>query len=242
MDEGEGFEPVWSSEDQESFQKLNTVPIAIIPLVMGISLEITGIVLALCMEEQSKCDTYFILLYLHCVYWLVVMLADHALKSKHNTLRMAGYLDFYQSTYRHIRIPFFIVSLWNTTYLLLAAIFHHTHKTDYDMYCRSSKWITPVNYVLVFTSLELITIIVPVYIYYIKRVVRFNRMRLPPDVMCEEWLTSCTQDSYTGSGEVGYRPRGSNVNELLEKQADLIRYLKGHNDVLSAQMMLLSRE
>lgn len=66
---------------------------------------------------------------------------------------------------------------------------------------------------------------------------RFNRICPPPDVTREEWLSSFTQDSY--AGEIGYRQRGSNLEELLEKQADLIRYLRDHNINLSHRIMVL---
>lgn len=242
MDDEEYLQPVLTAQEQDNFYKLDTVPIAAVPLVLGVALEISGIIfVSLWPEAQSKCDTYFIFLYLHCVYWLVIMLADYVLKSKHYNLRISGYLDFYQSTYQHIRTPLFIASLWNTAYLLLAVILHHTHKLDYEKYCKSSEWLTPINYILLLTTLEL-TIIVPVYVNYIKRVLRFNRLRPPPDVTREEWLTSFTQDSYSGHGEVGYHQRGSNLTELLEKQADLIRYLRDHNVKLSHRMMLLASQ
>ncbi|XP_043272540.1 transmembrane protein 192 isoform X2 [Venturia canescens] len=240
MDDEEYLQPVLSSQEVDNFQSLDTVKIAAIPLVTGVCLEIAGIVfVSLWPQEKDKCDTYFIFLYLHCAYWLITMVADHIIKMKHHNLRICGYLDFYQSTYQHIRTPLFIASLWNTAYLLLAVILHHTHKYNYEEYCRSSEWLTPVNYILLLTTLEL-TIIVPVYINYIKRVRRFNRAQPPPDVTREEWLSSFTQDSFAVSTEIGYTQRGSNLAELLEKQADLIRYLRDHNVKLSHRMMLLA--
>ncbi|XP_066596438.1 transmembrane protein 192 [Prorops nasuta] len=242
MDEEETLQPVLTSQEPDNFQKLNTVPIVALPMILGIALEVIGIIfISIWHEEESKCNTYFIYLYLHCAYWLVVMGIDHIIKSKHHDLRICGYLDFYQSTYQHIRAPLFIASLWNTTYLLLAVILHHTHKQDYEQYCRSSEWFTPLNYIYFLTTLELI-IIVPVYINYIKRVIKFNRLRSPPDVTREEWLTSFTQDSYAGTGEIGFQSRGSNLKELLEKQADLIRYLRDHNVKLSHRMMVLATQ
>ncbi|XP_048507979.1 transmembrane protein 192 isoform X2 [Athalia rosae] len=206
------------------------------------TLEITGITfVCLWPQEQNKCDTYFILLYLHCAYWLVIMLVDQLLKLKHHHLRISGYLDFYQSTYQHIRAPFFVASLWNTAYLMLAVILHQTHQTDYEKYCRASEWITPVNYILLLTTLEL-AVIVPTYVNYIRRVVKFNRLRPLPDVTREEWLSSFTQDSYAGGGEVGCQQKGSKLVELLEKQADLIRYLRDHNVKLSHRMMMLAAQ
>lgn len=134
-----------------------------------VALEIAGIIfVSMWPQEENKCDAYFILIYLHCAYWLLIMLVDHILKVKHHHLRISGYLDFYQSTYQHIRAPFFVASLWTTAYLLLAAVLHHTHKMDYEKYCRASEWFTPINYILFLTTLEL-SIIVPIYVNYISK-------------------------------------------------------------------------
>lgn len=71
---------------------------------------------------------------------------------------------------------------------------------------------------------------------------KFNRLRLPADVTREEWLSSFTQGSYGGSDEIGCHQRGGNLQELLEKQADFIRYLKDHNVKLSHKIMLLASQ
>ncbi|XP_058801909.1 transmembrane protein 192 isoform X2 [Phymastichus coffea] len=240
MDDEEYLQPVLVSQEQESFKKLDTIPMVSVPLFCGVALEITGIIfVSIWPEETKKCETYFILLYLHCAYWLIIMIVDHLVKSRHHNLRICGYLDFYQSTNQHIRTPLFISSLWNTFYLLLSVILHQSHQSNYEDYCKLSQWFTPLNYIVLLTTFELI-IIVPVYINYIKRVRRFNRSKPPPDVTREEWLMSFTQNSYTG--EVGYHQRGLNLAELLEKQADLIRYLRDHNVKLSHRMMLLASQ
>lgn len=119
-------------------------------------------------EQHDKCDTYFIYLYLHCAYWLIVMVTDHIVKARHHKLRIEGYLDFYQMTYRLLRTPLFITSLWNVCYLLLAVILHHTHKVDYEQYCKASEWSTPLNYIFLLTNVELV-IILPAYINYISK-------------------------------------------------------------------------
>jgi len=130
-------------------------------------LEIVGIIfVCLWPEEQNKCDTYFVYLYLHCVYWLIILLTDHIVKVKHHKLRTNGYLDFYQMTYQSIRAPLFVASLWNTCYMFLAVILHHTHKVDYEQYCRASEWFTPFNYIFLLSTLEL-AITVPIYGAYI---------------------------------------------------------------------------
>lgn len=240
MDDAERFLPTFDQamlDESIGFRKLETVPIVSVTLILGICLEITGIVFV-CVwpEQQNKCDTYFVYLYLHCAYWLIVMVTDHLVKKKHHSLRVYGYLDFYQSTYQNIRTPLFITSLWVTCYLLLAIVLHHTHKANYEQYCRASEWFTPLNYILFLTTLELM-IIVPVYVHYIKKVRKFNRLHPPPDVIREEWMSSFNHDSYGG---LGSDPTRSNMEELLEKQADLIRYLLDYNVTLSHRMMLLA--
>ncbi|XP_014228967.1 transmembrane protein 192 [Trichogramma pretiosum] len=240
MDDDDCLVPVGDPREHDHFEKLDTVPMVSVPLIAGVALEITGIIfISIWPEEENKCDTYFILLYLHCAFWLLIMIVDYFVKEKHHHLRISGYLDFYQSTYQHIRTPFFISSLWNAVYLLLSVILHHAHKNNYEDYCRRSEWFTPLNYILLLTTFELM-IIVPVYINYIKRVRRFNRTKPPPDVTREEWLTSFTQESF--AGEVGFEQKGLNTAELLEKQADLIRYLRDHNVKLSIRMMLLASQ
>lgn len=79
-------------------------------------------------------------------------------------------------------------------------------------------------------------------VFFSERVRRFNRLKPPPDVTREEWLSSFTQDSYAGNTEIGYHHKGSNLTELLEKQADLIRYLRDHNVKLSHRMMHLASQ
>lgn len=96
------------------------------------------------------------------------MIADHIVKAKHDTLRINGYLEFYQTTYQTIRIPLFISSLWNTCYLFLAVILHHTHKVDYEQYCRTSEWFTPLNYIFLLSAMELV-IIMSSYTNYISK-------------------------------------------------------------------------
>ncbi|CAK9822826.1 Transmembrane protein 192 [Anthophora retusa] len=243
MDEEESFQPVLTSlEEDEHLKKLDTIPIVSVSLLFSVSLEIIGILfLSVWPEEKNKCDTYFIYLYIHCVYWLIIMLVDYLVKRKHFQLRIHGYFSFYHSTYQQIRIPFFVVSLWTVCYLLLAVILHHTHKVDYEQYCRASEWLTPLNYIVLLTTFEL-GIIIPAYVYYIREVSKFNRLWVPPDVAREDWLSSFNQDTYSGSNEVGYHNTGSNLEELLEKQADLIQYLKVSNIKLSKIIMVMTMD
>uniref|UniRef100_A0A8C7JSI7 Transmembrane protein 192 n=1 Tax=Oncorhynchus kisutch TaxID=8019 RepID=A0A8C7JSI7_ONCKI len=67
-------------------------------------------------------------------------------------------------------------------------------------------------------------------LYHIRPVVRFNRDRAGPDISQEE-----PSKSYNTT-ETGFR-EGSSLEEVVEKQADLIDYLKQHNTLLSKRLL-----
>ncbi|XP_036827921.1 transmembrane protein 192-like isoform X2 [Oncorhynchus mykiss] len=70
----------------------------------------------------------------------------------------------------------------------------------------------------------------PFLIHSAVRVVRFNRDRAGPDISQEE-----PSNSYNTT-ETGFR-EGSSLEEVVEKQADLIDYLKQHNTLLSKRLL-----
>lgn len=92
------------------------------------------------------------------------------------------------------------------------------------------------------------------------RTVHFNGLRHPPDVQQEEAMMQSTVPGLRGaaSRDVGFRDasvlniqdnadfgsgrHGINVEELLEKQSDQIRYLKSHNANLSRKILRLNAE
>jgi len=92
------------------------------------------------------------------------------------------------------------------------------------------------------------------------RTLHFNGLRHPPDVQQEEAMMQSTVPGLRGaaSRDVGFRDasvlniqdngdfgsgrHGINVEELLEKQSDQIRYLKSHNANLSRKILRLNVE
>ncbi|XP_069671714.1 transmembrane protein 192 isoform X2 [Periplaneta americana] len=170
---------------------------------------------------------------------LLISGVDKHVKEKHHELRVNGYLEFYRQTHSHSRIPLCIVSLWNAVLLVLSTVFQHLYE-DFRQQCTVSGFAKPVNYLCIIIAVETVLLTCTI-ILYIRRVVQFNSSKPPPDVLREEWMISFIQDSYSG-GEVGYRERGDHIHDLLEKQADLIRYLKDRNTKLSHKIMLLSTQ
>lgn len=75
---------------------------------------------------------------------------------------------------------------------------------------------------------------------FLVRVYNFNKTEPLPDVQREDWTACSTSDGFANQTELGYRPNGDRVSDFIEKQCDLIRYLKEHNNRLSEKLMLLN--
>ncbi|XP_063332127.1 transmembrane protein 192 isoform X4 [Pelmatolapia mariae] len=80
---------------------------------------------------------------------------------------------------------------------------------------------------------------VPFIIHSAVKVMRFNRERAAPDVSQEE--LSHTYSVTNAPTETGFRG-SSNLEEVVEKQADLIEYLKQHNTILSRRLLNLTAQ
>ncbi|KAK6621466.1 hypothetical protein RUM44_001273 [Polyplax serrata] len=170
-------------------------------------------------------------------FLLALAVMHFHLNKKHHESRLNGYLEFYQKTQHHSRIPFYISSLWNTILLLLSTLFHDQYH-DLESRCKSNGFLTPMNYACFIITLENVFMI-PTIVYYICKVYKFNKSRPCPDVQRDEWMASFVQDSYS-AGEVGYREQDNHMEELLEKQADMLRYLKEQNSRLVQKVLILN--
>ncbi|XP_013876149.1 transmembrane protein 192 isoform X3 [Austrofundulus limnaeus] len=71
------------------------------------------------------------------------------------------------------------------------------------------------------------------------KVVQFNKERAAPDVSQED--LSHTNSVTASPAETGFRGP-TNLEEVVEKQADLIEYLKQHNTLLSKRLLNLTAQ
>merc|ERR1712179_403550 len=135
--------------------------------------------------QFAKCyvDSFSLLIYCHSLYWLAHLIWDQYLKKKHKENRISGYLDFYLDTKNIRRAPFYIVSTCNFLLLLVMTLLH-----DYDDYLqyyydnfRKVDWIRGL------ITIECIAIICLIT-FYIRKVCKFNRQKMPPDVMCDSYM------------------------------------------------------
>lgn len=230
MEDGQ-LDPILATEDDDGFRPLRTVPAFSFHLLVSTCISLTGVILAATWEDSRRCEAYFIMLYMRAAFWLITFLIDHYVKRHHEKLRLDGYHDFHRATTGHRAVPLQIVSLWNTFLLAVQALIQHYYGDAFAEKCVVVGFLSPIVYITMFCSLETFVLAV-VNGSYIGKVVRFNRTAAPPDALQGSRGHS--------SGSLGLTQRGLSTAELLEKQADLINYLKDHNLKLNQKIMQMN--
>uniref|UniRef100_UPI00398EF8BA transmembrane protein 192 n=1 Tax=Pristiophorus japonicus TaxID=55135 RepID=UPI00398EF8BA len=157
--------------------------------------------------------------------WTLHALFECYLQAQHSKARNRGYLSLHRST-RHLKhLPLFIHSAGNVVLLLILAILVPTELETLTIYLILGV----LTVELFFSSVCLII--------YTAKIMKFNRMKPCPDIQEEEKRHRYPNLTNIMS-ETGFRD-GSNLENLVEKQADLIDYLKMHNVQLSKRLLTL---
>ncbi|XP_067639772.1 transmembrane protein 192 isoform X2 [Eurosta solidaginis] len=224
-DTQELLDPVLSSNEDGSFKPLRTVPVFSIHLFISTVISFVGILLAYTWPVDKRCEAYFIMLYLRAAFWVITFLFDHLIKKHHDDLRMNGYHEFHRATSMQKGIPLNVVSLWNSMLLAVQAGIHHYYGVDFWQHC-ALNFFSPASYVAGFNMLETLVLSLT-HGVYISKVYKFNKSTPPPDAL---------RGGHNASGSLGLMQPGGNTSELLEKQADLIAYLKDHNQKLNQKL------
>ncbi|XP_068445289.1 transmembrane protein 192 isoform X2 [Clinocottus analis] len=145
-------------------------------------------------------------------------------KHHHGQARSRGYLQFYRQTQGLKHLPLTVHSAGNVLLLVILAV-------------RLSSAVQ--TYLLLSVLGFELLVALPCLLYYTVQVMRFNRERAAPDVSQEEH--SLNHSVMSLPRETGFR-EGSSLQEVVEKQADLIEYLKQHNTLLSKRLLNLTAQ
>lgn len=223
------LEPVLTSDSEGNFKPLKTIPAFSIHLLISTIISFIGVILAAGSPPEKRCNAYFTMLYLRAAFWVITYLFDHYVKHKHEELRLNGYHEFHRATAMHKGVPLHVVSLWNTTILAVQALMQHYYGDEFVKHC-TAQFLSPITYITTFNIVENI-ILGCINGSYIVRVRNFNKSGQPPDALTG---SSCNE------GSLGLLQSRNNASELLEKQADLINFLKDHNLKLNQKLMQLS--
>lgn len=184
-------------------------------------------------EHTSECtaalhgiDSKTVVLLGKVSLWVLVFIYDRFVQHHHSAVRRRGYLDFYRLTRGIKNLPLLIHSAGNAAVLTVIA--------PSSMLDASVKNLS-VYLLLAIICLELLLSFICLLRYTV-HVVKFNSKKPHPDVTEEERSHACSSGSHT---ETGFRD-GSSLEDVVEKQADLIDYLKQHNSVLSRRILTLT--
>ncbi|XP_069024057.1 transmembrane protein 192 [Embiotoca jacksoni] len=177
-----------------------------------------------CMSVLGKVQGDSVIVFGKVFLWVLVLLFTVCVRHHHSRARCRGYLRFYRQTQGLKHLPLTIYSAGNVVLLVLLA---------------SGLSQTVRTYVLLAVLGLEFFVAVPCLLYYTAMVMRFNRGRAAPDVSQEELLHSYSVTTHPT--ETGFRG-GSNLEEVVEKQADLIEYLKQHNTLLSKRLLNLTAQ
>ncbi|XP_041083923.1 transmembrane protein 192-like [Polyodon spathula] len=209
---------VLDSATTPQFQSLPTSWLAI--LLTCIHASAFGLSVALAVfcsikESQFNCQKYIqtptIIVIAKLALWLLTTVFERYVQHHHNWTRNKGYLQFYRSTRNLKCLPFFIHSAGNAVFLLILSSKSMEHLYVYLM--------------LGVLMLEL-CFSIPFLLFYVVKVMHFNTKKLAADINQE------------GLSKIDFR--NSSSVEVMEKQADLIEYLKQQNRLLSEQLLSLT--
>ncbi|XP_062500097.1 transmembrane protein 192-like [Corticium candelabrum] len=177
-------------------------------------------------QETSLPFQFFVML--HGFVWFGLFIGSRIKQFLHQKSRQCGYLSFYRNTRSLRRIPLYTISC-GSALLLIAMSVVGTPTRAHPSFI-SIKYIYLLG---IFTLIENV-IVLPALVLYIVRVGSFNKKRLPADVE-EDLLETRTADL----SDLGFT-NGEYTDEILEKQADMIRYLQQHNADLGRRILQLT--
>ncbi|XP_041789836.1 transmembrane protein 192 isoform X1 [Chelmon rostratus] len=177
-----------------------------------------------CVNILSNVRGDSVILFGKVCLWVLVLLFTGCAQHHHSRARSRGYLRFYREMQGLKHLPLTVHSAGNV--LLLVVLAAQLSPTVH------------IYMLLTILGIELL-VALPCLLYYTVKVMQFNRERAAPDVSQEEHSHTF---SVTGlPTETGFR-EGSSLEEVVEKQADLIEYLKQHNTLLSKRLLNLTAQ
>jgi len=227
---------------QPKFKKISTLPAAVVQIILCVCQIILVFGLpVLCDRENTKdgqcaLNSFSLLIYTHGGHWAFFLVIDQFLHNQHHRSRLNGYLEFYLKTKNIRRAPFYILSAGNAILMIVVMILYD-FCNDNNNECSST--LTKVDYLRGLITLESLVIICLVSTYMIW-VTDFHKKQLPPDVLRDD-VTSTIMLSGANVETIGCLEQDQ-LQDVLERQADMIRYLHEHSELLGRKILVLTNQ
>ncbi|XP_077925538.1 transmembrane protein 192 isoform X4 [Halichoerus grypus] len=152
------------------------------------------------------------------ILWILHFLLERYIQYHHNRVRNRGYNTIYLST-RHLKGLALMIHSTGSTALLLVLCVQHSFPEPSRLY---------LDLILAILALELICSLTCLLVYTVK-IRKFNKAKPQPDVLEEEKIYAYPSNI---TSETGFRTISS-LEDIVEKQGDIIAYLKRHNALLN---------
>ncbi|CAF0894608.1 unnamed protein product [Rotaria sordida] len=213
---------------EKHYRPIRTTTFIIIHILLVILFEIVIVLFPfLCYDKRIAdiCDRhspYNISLYVHAGFYVVCVIFDRMYHYHQDLSQRDGYLDFYRQTINLRRIPLIIISTGNAILVAMIKLL--------EDYPSSILPLQPWHCLAILTTIEII-IMLSALLWYLVLTIKFNKQHVPPDAALDD-LLSTFASLQTSTNEIGFRDETYTEN-VLEKQADLIRYLRERNDHLA---------
>lgn len=210
---------------QQQYRSARTNFVIIIHILFTILFETVIILLPyLCYNRNisnlcNQYSAYNISLYIHVGAFFLSILFDRLYQYYQTISIRHGYLNFDQQTRVIRHLPLVILSIGNALLVVMIKLF--------EGYQSSFQ---PWHGLILLTTIENIFVLI-ILTRYLVLTVDFNRQCLRPDAVQEDDLSTFAP-TYSTTNEIGFRDESFKDN-ILEKQADQIRYLRERNDQLT---------
>lgn len=222
---------ILSAEEETHIYTLPTIGMIIFQIICIISL--ISVTIALVISPIK--ETCIILNTLHISIWLVFLFIHCYYRQKHRKLLTFGYLEFYRKTATLRKMPFMIISIGNTVLLSFLMISYYlcqnNIKDRFDVFKCHYQIISVVG-------LETV-ILLPILIFFCVLTIRFNLNQDTSDYFCNEMASAYLSPGPVG--DIGCRDEDY-LEELLERQSELIYYLRQHTAHLGMKILKLTEE
>ncbi|KAI6652575.1 putative membrane protein [Oopsacas minuta] len=158
----------------------------------------------------------------HVFLWIIVFIIDRIVQHFHNKIRLRGYLRLYLRLRNIRRIPFIVYS---TGLAAIVLVFSIERQLTYLIQLSTFRF---DYFITIIVGIEVIVSGVGLIIYF-AITLRFNYTKPKPDTIGTE--DGAVVPFLSAPPGIGFSRDDDteNVEELLDKQADMIRYLKAHN-------------
>lgn len=224
------------SEPEIKHQPIQTTWAIVFMKLVYIGLGVSAYVLPmLCSIQLCGQDSISLTLYIHGGMWFVLLILDRYLAMKHRESRLNGYLDFYRKTQNIRAVPFQINSCANALMVILTKLLDNLCHAYKESDCHL---LSKIRYIQILISVECVLALIVLCVYLV-RTISFNRRKALPDVSQDELVTSFANSH--NSADIGSRNENY-IDQVMEKQADMIRYLKQHTEALARRNLALTEE